>query len=359
MLTQRKELNFEGQNIYIGIDVHLRSWSVAILSENCTLKKFSQNPDPKALYKFLTTHYAGASYHSVYEAGFSGFWTHEELILLGINNIVVNAADVPTMMKEKLQKTDAIDCVKLARGLRSGELTGIYIPSRDTLEIRSLIRLRSQIVKDMTRDKNRIKAFLYFYGIKLPEQFDRPSTHWSQRFMQWLQSIKLVTPYGRKALDLHIKKAEYQRELLLKETKALRELARSERLSDQMRLITSVPGIGITIGISFLAEIGNIARFRGSDQLAAYIGLIPMCHSSGEKESKGEITIRKHALLRWYIIEAAWRAVRSDPAMTAAYEGYRLRMGANKAIVKIARRLINRIFFVLKRKQTYVNGMVG
>lgn len=200
MLTQRKELNFEGQKIYIGIDVYLKSWSVGILSENCILKKFSQNPDPKALHTFLATNYAGATFHSVYEAGFSGFWAHEELILLGINNIVVNAADVPTMMKEKLQKADAIDCVKLARGLRSGELTGIHVPKRDTLEIRSLIRLRSQMVRDMTRDKNRIKAFLHFYDIKLPEQFDRPSTHWSQRFMQWLRGIELVTPYGRKAL---------------------------------------------------------------------------------------------------------------------------------------------------------------
>jgi transposase len=357
MLTQRKGLNFEGQNIYIGIDVHLKSWSVAILSENCILKKFSQPPDPKALHKFLTTNHPSASYHSVYEAGFCGFWAHEELIRLGINNIVVNAADVPPMMKERLRKTDAVDCVKLARGLRSGELTGIHVPDRDTLEIRSMIRLRSQIVKDMTRDKNRIKAFLYFYGIKLPEQFDRPCTHWSKRFMQWLREIELFTPYGRKALDLHIRKAEYQRDLLLQETKAIRALC-AGALKDRMKLITSVPGIGITIGITFLTEIGDIDRFKNACQLSAYIGLIPMCHSSGEKENNGEITIRKHSSLRCYIIEAAWRAIRSDPAMTMAYEGYRVRMGANKAIVKIARKLINRVFFVLKRKQEYVTCMV-
>ena len=358
MGTQINKLDFKEKNIYVGIDVHLKSWSVAVLSENCSLKVFSQNPDPKALYKFLTTNYAGATFHSVYEAGFSGFWTHDELIHLGINNIVVNPADIPTMMKEKLRKTDKVDCVKLARGLRSGELTGIYVPKRDALEIRSLIRLRSQIVKDMTRDKNRIKSLLYFYGIKLPEQFDRPNTHWSKRFMQWLLEIELYTPYGRKALDLHIRKAEYQRNLLLQETKAIRELSRGELLKDGMRLITSVPGIGITIGISFLTEIGDIGRFKNAYQLAAYIGLIPMCHSSGEKENTGEITIRKHATLRWQIIEAAWRAVRSDPAMTMAYEGYRQRMGANKAIVKIARKLVNRIFFVLKRKQEYVTCVV-
>jgi len=351
---QINKLDFNGQNIFVGIDVHLKSWSVAVLSESCFLKKISQDPSPKALYKFLTTNYPGACYHSVYEAGFSGFWAHEQLVQLGINNIVVNAADVPTMMKEKLRKTDAVDCAKLARGLRSGDLIGIYVPQREALEIRSLIRLRGQIIKDMTRDKNRIKAFLYFYGITFPEQFDRPGTHWSKRFMQWLKEIELSTVYGRKALDLHIRKAESQRDLLLQETRFIKELSRCEQLKDDMRLITSVPGIGISIGISFLAEIGDISRYKNAYKLASYIGLIPMCHSSGEKENDGELTIRKHAALRWQIIEAAWKAIGSDPAMNVAYEGYKKRMVGNKAIVKIARKLVNRIFFVLKYKQEYV-----
>lgn len=358
MRTQGSKLNFKGQNIYVGIDVHLKSWSVTILSENAVLKKFSQDPEPKALYTFLTTHYPGANYKSVYEAGFSGFWAHYALIKLGIENIVINPADVPMMMKEKLRKTDIVDCAKLARGLRSGELVGIYIPPQDALETRSLIRLRGQIVKDMMREKNRIKALLFFYGIRFPEQFERPNTHWSKRFMQWLREIELATPSGRKTLDLHIEKAEYHRSLLLQETRVIRELTRSEQFKDSMKLITSVPGIGVTIGISFLTEIGDISRFKNAYQLAAYIGLIPMCHSSGEKEYNGEITIRKHATLRCNIIEAAWKSIRFDPAMTMAYGTYRQRMVANKAIVKIARKLVNRIFFVLKRKQEYVPCVV-
>jgi transposase len=83
-----------------------------------------------------------------------------------------------------------------------------------------------------------------------------------------------------------------------------------------------------------------------------------MCHSSGEKEGIGNITIRKHAILRCYFIEAAWIAIRKDPAMTAAYEEYRRRMNYNKAIVKIARRLVNSVFFVLKRGREYVPCVV-
>jgi len=120
--VQINELDFKGQNIYVGIDVHLKSWSVTVLSEHSVLKKFSQSPDVAALHNFLTTNYPGADYHSVYEAGFCGFWIHRRLVKLGINNLVVNPSDVPTMSKEKLRKTDVVDCSKLTRELRSGTL---------------------------------------------------------------------------------------------------------------------------------------------------------------------------------------------------------------------------------------------
>jgi len=355
---QSNALDFKGQNIYVGIDVHLKSWSVAVLSEHSTLKKFSQSPVPEALHKFLTTNYPGANYYSVYEAGFSGFWIHESFRRLGINNIVVNPADVPTMLKEKLRKTDAVDCNKLARGLRSGDLRGIYVPEPQKLEIRSLIRLRNSIVRDSTREKNRIKSLLRFHGIQIPEEFASTSTHWSKHFVQWLRALNLSTEYGRKALDLHIEQFINLRGILLQETRVIRKLSRSETFREPIRLIMSVPGIGITTGISFLTEIDDISRFQNADQLASYVGLIPMCHSSGEKDGTGEITIRKHAILRCNIIEAAWIAIRKDPAMTMAYEEYRKRMKASKAIVKIARKLVNRIFFVLKRRREYVPCIV-
>lgn len=356
--VQINELDFNGQNIYVGIDVHLKSWSVEVLSQSSVLKKFRQDPQPEALHKFLTTHYPGASYYSVYEAGFCGFWIDRRLKELGINNIVVNAADVPTMSREKLRKTDAVDCGKLARGLRNGDLRGIYVPDTTTLELRSLIRLRNSIVKDTTREKNRIKSLLRFHGIEIPEQFTGHSSNWSKRFIQWLREAGLATEYGRKTLDLHIEQFLRLRAMLLQETRAIRNMARSEKFAESMRLITSVPGLGMITGASFVIEIDDISRFKNAYHLASYVGLIPMCHSSGEKDGTGDITIRKHATLRGNIIEAAWVAIRTDPAMTLAYEGYRKRMNANKAIVKIARKLVNRIYFVLKRQQEYVSCVV-
>lgn len=353
---QSNKLDFKGQNIYVGIDVHLKSWSVTVLSETSVLKKFSQDPKPEALHKFLATNYPGANYKSVYEAGFSGFWTHHKLTELGIDNIVVNPADVPTTSGEKLRKTDAVDSSKLARGLRAGELKGIYTPDSETLEMRSLIRLKNSITKDTTRQKNRIKSQLRYLGIEIPTEFTENSC-WSKRFIDWLKQVSMLTASGRRALDILIEQLEQLRKQKLEMTRELRMLSRTERFAEPLRLIMTVPGIGQVIGMVLLSEISDISRFDNAEQLAAYIGIIPMCHSSGEKDGTGDITVRGHAFMRWNLIQAAWVAIRQDPAMTLFFVENCKRMDKNKAIVKVARKLVNRIYFVMKRKQEYVNGV--
>lgn len=82
-----------------------------------------------------------------------------------MDSIVVNPGDVPTKESEKARKNNKIDTRKLARSLRSGDLHGIYVPSREAQEDRSLVRMRQTLVKKQTRVKNEIKAFLLFYGV--------------------------------------------------------------------------------------------------------------------------------------------------------------------------------------------------
>ena len=121
--------NFENQVFYIGIDVHKRSWTVTIRTNNMFLKTFSMNPSPEELAKHLKKNYPDGIYKSTYEAGFCGFWIHKQLTELGIDNIVIHAADVPTTHKEKITKTDKVDSKKLAKELEHQNLNGIYIPN--------------------------------------------------------------------------------------------------------------------------------------------------------------------------------------------------------------------------------------
>lgn len=353
------KLSFKGQNFYAGIDVHLRSWSVTILSEHNHHKTFTQPADPKKLTDYLHTHFPGAAYYSVYEAGFSGFWTHFQLESMGIKNIVVNAADVASTQKEKLQKDDAVDSRKLARELRSGDLSGIHVPCISTIEDRSLVRTRSALVKDMSRFKQRIKSHLYFYGVQFPDEFEKFGTHWSKRFMKWLkEDICKRDDCGKQALEILITESEQQRKLLLEVTRRIRSLSNEDKYADKIRLLRTIPGIGFITSISLLTEFENINRFHNTDHLAAYVGLVPNRHASGEKENVGEMTIRGHHLLRSYLIESAWFAARLDPALSLYFNTFCRRMEPNKAIVKLARKLLNRIYYVLKNEKEYVCAVV-
>lgn len=359
MQTQSNALNFTGQNIYVGIDVHKKSWNVTILLEQLHHKTFTQPPLPSALVSYLNKNFPGGTYHSVYEAGFSGLWSHYELTTMGIKNIVVNPADVPITQKEKLQKTDSIDSRKLARCLRSGALTGIYIPIPQTLEARSLIRTRSMIVKDIIRMKNRIKSLLFFYGVSYPPSFEKSTSHWTHNFIKWLSSeITFPSDRGNESLSLLVSLLIELRKHLLEATRKIRALSCIPEYKEPLRLIRTVPGIGLITGMTFLTEIEDISRFHNSDKLAGFVGLVPTSHSSGEKEGNGEMCFRGQPRMRSMLLESSWIAARIDPALSMCFSNAVKRMHANKAIVKIARKLLNRIFYVIKYKQEYVCSVV-
>ena len=357
MQTQRNKLNFKGQNIYIGIDVHKKDWKVQIQSSSLTYKRFSQPPSTEALVSYLHHHFPGATYYSAYEAGFSGFWVHRQLLAQGVNNIVVHAADVPTTQKERAFKTDKRDCRKIAQALSNQELEALHVPSEKTQEDRSLVRMRLTLRKDLNREKNRVKSLLNFYGIQIPEQFLR-STHWSKSFIEWLKKLKFTTGSAEIALKLLISEVERLRSSMLEVTREIRKLANSESYCSDMKLMTSIPGIGLVIGIAFLTQIEMISRFRNTDALAGYLGLVPNCHSSGEKENAGEMTFRGNKWLRELLIESAWMAARSDPALHLAYLNLCKRMKPNNAIIRIARKLLNRIYYLLNNKCEYEKGIV-
>jgi transposase len=306
----------------------------------------------------LTKHFPNGTFYSVYEAGFCGFWIHERLQSLGINNIVVNPADVPTTDKEKKQKTDRVDSNKLARQLRNKDLEAIYIHKRDILEDRSLIRMRRTLVKDLTRYKNRIKSKLYFFGIEFPEQFNRDRFCWSNRFMDWLSQLELNRESGTESLRIFVEQAKFLRTDLLEVNRKVRKLSQNEYYRERINLLMSIRGIGLTTAMIILTEIEDIHRFDNQEKLASYVGLTPTSHSSGDKDIHGEMVNRGNKFLKSAIIESAWIAARVDPVLHMDFINYSKRMKKNKAIVKIARKLLNRISFVLKNKVPYNDGII-
>ena len=237
MEAQVRKIDFKDQNIYVGFDVHKNSWKVTIIAENTFYKTFTQPPNPEVLFNYLKRNFPGGNYHSAYEAGFCGYWIHDKLKSFGINSIVVNPADIPTTDKERVQKEDKRDSRKIAKSLSSGTLIPIYTPTIQTQRDRSLLRTRAMLVKDMTRYKNRIKSFLFFYGINIDDAFTQSKKHWSKRFMIWLESLEFDGETGKVALQLLISEFKNLRTSILKVTQQIRALSQTSTYKEQATLL--------------------------------------------------------------------------------------------------------------------------
>jgi transposase len=210
------------------------------------------------------------------------------------------------------------------------------------------------LVKDLARYKNRIKSFLYFYGINIDDSFSNPESHWSNRFMLWLESIEIDGGSGKEALQVLISECKNLRISILEVTKLIRQLSRTTTYQEKVRLLKSVPGIGLLTAMTILTELESIDRFNNLDKMCGYIGLVPSTKSSGEKERTGDITPRGHSVLRTALIESSWTSIRNDPSLMKSYLSYIKRMESNKAIIKIAKKLLSRVRYVLLNQKPYV-----
>nr|WP_288281152.1 IS110 family transposase [uncultured Prevotella sp.] len=352
---QRNKISFKGQKIFIGIDVHKKNWDVAIAPEVGNVKRHTQKASAKELFDFLKKHYPDGDYLAVYESGFSGFSTYYALKDVGIECKVVHAADVPTTQYEEVMKTDRVDSVKLVRSLKAGLLKGIYIREKENIDDRSVVRIRKTIQKQLSGYKARVKHMLHCNGVSFPERFEKPGSHWSKAFLKWLKEDVTLLSSTRNSLDLLIRQVETIRLTLLEATKMMRSLSQTERYKHKCDLLMTVPGIGFIVSMCILTEIYDVKRFHNEKEFAAYLGLIPTSHSSGDKVVHGEMTFRGNKQLGPMIIETAWISICKDAGLGSLYLRYKERMKPQEAIVRIARKLSNIIFAVLKNETQYVS----
>jgi len=355
---QRKstKLDFSDQEIYVGLDTGKKSWKVSILTKEFEHKTFSQPPKPEVLIEYLRKHFPGAKYLCVYEAGYFGFWIHDALREQGVDCLVAHPADVPTKDKERRNRNDTVDARKLARSLRNGELTALYVPKRKALEDRSLVRMRMSMVKKQTRCKNQVKGLLSFYGYTIPDELAK--SHWSRNFINWLGSLEFQGESGKQALQTLLDELKHLRQSIAQLTRQIRALAQQEPYQTNVQYLKSIPGISTFTAMVLLTEIVDINRFKRLDHLAGYVGLVPGEDSSGEQERNTGISRRRNAYLRTLLIESSWIAVKKDPSLLMSFNQLTKRMPKNRAIVRIARKLLNRIRYVLRNQEPYEIGVV-
>jgi transposase len=197
---------------------------------------------------------------------------------------------------------------------------------------------------------------LAFSGIDLPEQYD--NANWSYNFINWLRALDCKQANRRTALNYMISQMEFLRKELLAISNAIRKMMREQRYRTNYYLLRTIPGIGPLTAASILVEIGDVKRFETFYHLNSFVGLLPMEHSSGEKDCQGTLTVRRHRQLRSDLVESAWTARRTDPAMVLYFQEQIKRKDSKIVIIKIARKLLNRIRYVLVNQAPYEFGVV-
>ncbi|TLF39171.1 IS110 family RNA-guided transposase [Maribacter aurantiacus] len=340
--------------LFIGIDIHKRSWKVHCATDLSSGRTFSMSPDPECLREYVGRHYPGHEVSTAYEAGCCGYRAHRCFEGYGWRSLVVNPADIFRRGKERHTKTDRIDAQLIARELKDGRLGGIVVPDPQREQLRSLFRRRNDLVKDMRQIKSYIKMQLLYYGIKVPEEFD--NDHWSHAFRNWLDGLEFAHPTGKEVLESRMRSFRFVDREFRDVSTRLRKWTKEHYKEDYM-LLRSIPGIGPIVASGILGELGDLRRFGNIKQLAGYVGLSPGIYQSGDTVRHTGVSMRAHRLIRSYFIEASWQAIRTDPVMQGYYRKHHGK-NVKSVIVKVARKLLSRTLAVIKTGIPYEIGVV-
>ena len=329
----RKKVTYREKKVYIGIDVHKKTYTFSAYCDGLICKTATVPADPQQFASSLKKWFSGAIIYSVYEAGFSGFELHRVLESRGINNIVINPASLEIAPKDKV-KTDKRDSKKLAEQLAAGRLDGIYIPSKEVELRRLLTRTREQVMKERTRVGNRIKSRLFYFGLISFSE----STVMSEKLLKQYESWDLPEEL-RYCVGLLITQWRFLNDQL-KEMK-IEMKAQSFEDSYCEAVYQSVPGIGDTSARLLSNELGDLSkRFNCQKSLFQFVGFTPSEYSTGENQRLGHIDRQGSARVRKTLVECSWRAIRIDKALNDSFNRIAHRRGKKRAIVAIARKLI-------------------
>lgn len=344
MTTSIPAQSYVGLDIYVGIDVHQKTYTVVVQVEQTQVKKWTRSASPPELAEQLLKYFAGGNIHSVYEAGFSGYGLHRVLVAKGIDSLVVHPAAVEVAAYDRV-KTDKRDAQKLATQLAAGRLSGIRIPSETQEQQRLLSRTRTQLVQNRARLKIQIRMKAHQFGLIAPDE----RRELSHRFVEEILANSVSDEFALaitalwqvwKSLDTEIRGLEKQ----------LQQQAQTDPTEATYR---SAPAVGPISARILANELGDMSQFTNERQLFSYTGLTPSEHSSGQSTRKGHITKQGNAHLRGILIELAWRVLRKDPTLAQHYQQLYARMGGKRAIVAVARKFIGRIRAAFRKGELY------
>jgi transposase len=294
----------QSSTLSVGLDVHKESIAVAYVAKTHEAEVVSlgsigtRQCDIDTLIRRLQSKSPHLVF--VYEAGPCGYWLYRYLTKKGYVCWVVAPSLIPKKAGDRV-KTNRRDAIKLARLMRSGDLTPVYVPAVEDEAIRDLCRAREDVIRDLKAAKFRLKAFLLRQDIRYTGR-----ATWGPAHLRWLSEVVCPTPAQQIVFQEYVRAVTEQTERLQRLEQALQDQVPTWRLAPVVGALQGLRGVQFTVAVTTVAELGDLTRFDTPRQLMSDLGLTPSEYSSGEHRRQGGITKTGNAHARRALIEGAW-----------------------------------------------------
>lgn len=238
--------------------------------------------------------------HFCYEAGPTGYGLYRLIQSMGHDCTVVAPSLIPRKPGDHV-KTNRRDATGLARLLRAGELTAVWVPDEGHEAMRDLVRARAAAVETQRVHRQQISSFMLKHGRAFPRK-----TAWTMRYMRWLQQQKFEYPAHQIALQEMVDAVRIATERVHRLDKTIEEFVETWSLAPLVRALQALRGVDLVVAATFATEIGDITRFENPRQLMGYLGLVPSERSTGATVKRGGITKAGNSRVRQLLVESAW-----------------------------------------------------
>jgi transposase len=298
---------------FVGLDVHKESIALGVAdgggAEPALLGVIPN--DTAEVIRRLRKLAGKGKLRCCYEAGPTGYGLCRELRKARIPCQVVAPSLVPTRTGDRI-KTDRRDAVKLARFLRSGDLTEVAIPDSGTEAMRDLERAREDAKNAERVVRHQLAKFLLRHGRRYEGK-----TSWTQRHLEWIRRQQFEHEAQQRVLVDHLRAVELATARVQRLDNDITELVESWSLAPLVKALQALRGVAQLTAVVIAAELADLSRFKSAPQLMAYLGLVPSEHSSGSHRQRGRITKTGNSHVRRVLVESAW-CNRFRPSMSGA-----------------------------------------
>lgn len=260
--------------------------------------------------------------HLCYEAGPTGYGLHRLIRSLGHECIVVAPSLIPRKPGDRV-KMNRRDSLALARLLRAGELTAVWVPDESHEAMRYLVRARAAAVETLRVHRQQISAFMLKHSRVYPRK-----KGWTMRYLRWLQEQQFDHPAHQIAFQEMVDAVRVSKERVERLEKVIGEFIPSWSLGPVVRALQTLRGVELIVAVTFATEVGDVTRFESPRQLMGYLGLVPGERSTGETVRRGSITKAGNGRVRHMLVESAWTY--RHPPKVGAKKLYRLEQAPPK-----------------------------